>query len=56
VILGDGNKKSKLENKIIELELSEFIKLPGIVGNLTDWYLRADLYVMSSQSEDFPDP
>jgi glycosyltransferase involved in cell wall biosynthesis len=30
------------------------IMLPGRAGNTSDWYRRADLYVMSSHYEGFP--
>jgi glycosyltransferase involved in cell wall biosynthesis len=34
--------------------MSDRIHLPGVVGNVADWYERADLFVMSSRFEGFP--
>lgn len=54
VIIGDGKMKSSLENVINERKLVNKILLPGRVGNIADWYNRADIYVMSSRFEGFP--
>ena len=35
-------------------ELHERLQFPGRVGNLTDWYARAQLFVLSSRYEGFP--
>jgi glycosyltransferase involved in cell wall biosynthesis len=53
VILGEGPKRLDLEARVAALGLSHRVKLPGRTGNLTDWYRRADLYVMSSRFEGF---
>ncbi len=54
VILGEGPLRSHLESQVQELELVGRVMLPGRVGNIRDWYRRADLYVMSSLFEGFP--
>ncbi|MBU2572081.1 MAG: glycosyltransferase family 4 protein [Gammaproteobacteria bacterium] len=54
VILGEGNERAGLEALRSELGLDGRVHLPGRVGNLADWYERADLYVMSSRFEGFP--
>ena len=54
VIIGDGPERIALENLICRLGLAERIKLPGRVGNICDWYETANLYVMSSRFEGFP--
>lgn len=54
VILGEGGERAVLESLRTELGLNGRVHLPGRVGNLADWYERADLYVMSSRFEGFP--
>lgn len=58
VILGgeqEGSQyRGKLAKKIRENELAEQVYLPGRAGNVGDWYLRADLFVLSSRTEGFP--
>ena len=34
--------------------MSNRINLPGSVGNISEWYERADLFVLSSSVEGFP--
>jgi len=52
-IVGAGDQKD-LKRDIAELQLDDRIFLIGAVGNVADWYKRADLYVMSSRHEGFP--
>jgi glycosyltransferase involved in cell wall biosynthesis len=54
VILGEGPERERLEVQCGKLGLSDRIYFPGRVGNPGDWYARADLYVMSSSFEGFP--
>ncbi|MFC6684515.1 glycosyltransferase family 4 protein [Marinobacter koreensis] len=54
VILGEGDERAALEARVEKLRLSARILLPGRVGNMADWYQRAELYVMSSRFEGFP--
>jgi glycosyltransferase involved in cell wall biosynthesis len=54
VILGEGPDRSDLGRQIHELGLDERVHMPGAVGNMADWYLAADLFVMTSTSEGFP--
>lgn len=54
VILGDGEERRSLTNQIIKLKMDKRIYLPGIVGNVSSWYDRADLFVLSSLVEGFP--
>ena len=54
LILGDG---PELENLLIltnDLNISDKVHLVGGVGNLDDWYPKADLFVSSSIHEGFP--
>jgi glycosyltransferase involved in cell wall biosynthesis len=54
VILGEGPERVALERQVDRLELKGRVYLPGRVGNMPDWYRRADLFVMSSYTEGFP--
>jgi len=54
VIVGDGPERARLEQQALKLNLTRRTVLLGPVGNLGDWYRRADLFVMSSRFEGFP--
>lgn len=54
VILGEGTLRPALQAQVREAGLENRIFLPGNVGNVGDWYERADIYVMSSRFEGFP--
>lgn len=53
-ILGEGGARAALENQCKELQLESRIFLPGRVGNVGEWYKNADLFVMTSLYEGFP--
>ncbi len=54
VILGEGAMRSVLEAQVLEVGMANRILLPGRAGNVGEWYSRADLYVLSSRFEGFP--
>ncbi len=54
VILGDGEEKEALIQLILDLEIDDRVFSPGIVGNVSEWYERSDLFVLSSLIEGFP--
>ena len=54
VILGEGPQRSLLEQNIEKLGLQQRVRMPGRVGNVADWYAAANLYVMCSRFEGFP--
>lgn len=54
VILGEGAERTALVDKVHGLGIGDRVFLPGRVGNLSDWYARADLFVLSSNFEGFP--
>ena len=54
VILGEGPLRAILEGQVRAAELEKRVFLPGRAGNMGEWYERADLYVMSSRFEGFP--
>jgi glycosyltransferase involved in cell wall biosynthesis len=53
-ILGEGAERTALETQVAEVGLKGRVHLPGRVGNVGEWYDRADLYAMSSRFEGFP--
>lgn len=54
VILGEGPDRQMLEAQCEEAWCGHRILLPGLAGNVGEWYAWADLYVMSSLYEGFP--
>ena len=54
VILGDGEERKALTDLRLDLDLENKVHLPGSVGNVSEWYERADLFVLSSSVEGFP--
>ena len=54
LILGDGEDKEKLENKIKEYNLEDKLILKGKVSNVEDYYKNSALYVMTSRFEGLP--
>jgi len=54
IILGDGEERKYLETLAKEVDVSNRVFFPGSVGNIADWYQRADLFVLSSIVEGFP--
>lgn len=54
VILGEGEERTPLNGLIADLNLQTRVNLPGSVGNISEWYERADLFVLSSSVEGFP--
>ncbi|NYT86898.1 glycosyltransferase family 4 protein [Pollutimonas harenae] len=51
VILGEGEGRDELQAQIDEAGLSGRISMPGRAGNVADWYVQSDLYVLSSRVE-----
>lgn len=54
IILGDGDERDNLNQLVCSLELVDRVYLPGKVGNMSDWYERANMFVLSSVVEGFP--
>jgi glycosyltransferase involved in cell wall biosynthesis len=54
VILGEGPERQKLEGRIRNTTSNKRIFIPGIAGNVGEWYERADLYALCSHFEGFP--
>lgn len=54
VILGEGSQRKALEAQVVAAGLQGRVSLKGRAGNVGQWYAAADLYVMSSRFEGFP--
>ena len=54
IILGDGEERDGLNRMLFDLEMSDRVYFPGSVGNMSEWYEKADLFVLSSRKEGFP--
>lgn len=54
LILGDGPLRSELEALIVELGLSNVVRLQGYVENPLKFFARADVFVLSSHVEGLP--
>lgn len=54
VILGEGEERERIEELVKRAELTGRVVLPGHAGNVADWYRRADIFVMTSRFEGYP--
>jgi glycosyltransferase involved in cell wall biosynthesis len=54
VILGEGKQRTELEHLVKLLGMGNRVCLPGAVGNVGEWYAAADLFVLTSRFEGFP--
>lgn len=54
VILGEGAERGALEARARRLGIMRRVALPGWAGNPAEWYARADLFVLCSRYEGFP--
>jgi len=54
VILGDGEERDDLNQLVCNLEMVDSVYFPGKVGNMSEWYERANIFVLSSVVEGFP--
>ena len=54
IIYGDGNLRSELEDNIKNLNLENYILLPGVENNIKEKIYKASLFVLSSDYEGMP--
>jgi len=54
VVLGEGNQRIELERQVKELGINSKTYLLGSIGNVCDWYEAADIYILTSRFEGFP--
>lgn len=53
-ILGEGPQRAELEAQAARLGLGDRVRLPGRMAAMRNWYERADIFVLSSRYEGFP--
>jgi glycosyltransferase involved in cell wall biosynthesis len=53
-IVGDGPLREALQQEATRLGLASRVSLPGAAPAIAAWYYRADLFVMTSRFEGFP--
>jgi glycosyltransferase involved in cell wall biosynthesis len=54
IILGEGRKRTELENLISSLDIDQDVSLPGFVANPYSYLSRCSLFVLSSKWEGSP--
>lgn len=54
MILGDGELRTELENKVQELNISDSVLFIGNVNNVNDYYQAMDLFLLPSLFEGLP--
>jgi glycosyltransferase involved in cell wall biosynthesis len=54
VIVGEGTRRDELVRRSRALGLGGRVHLPGRAGDVEAWYRRADVFVLSSRFEGFP--
>ena len=54
VIIGEGCERSNLEKLIFDLNLKDYISMPGRTKEIEKWYKKASVFVLSSRNEGFP--
>ncbi len=53
-ILGEGGERAAIERESTRLGINQMLSLPGHVGDLADWWARADVFALSSDYEGVP--
>lgn len=54
LISGEGTQRAVLEEQINSLALSHQVKLIGFRDNMQDYYQQAELFILSSRNEGYP--
>ena len=54
VILGDGPDRPALQDQVKQLGLSDAVRMPGVVSEPEEWLQHADIFVLPSRFEGFP--
>lgn len=53
VLLGDGEQKSDMMEKVEKLGIKDFVNFTGVVSNVEDYLKKADIFALSSDYEGF---
>ncbi len=53
-IVGEGAERAALQAQVQALGLAGLVSLPGLSSDVAAWYRRADLFVLTSAAEGFP--
>jgi len=56
LFIGEGPERAALEDKVQAAGLEGRVFLPGRAGNVSAWYKRANIYVMTSRLKVFLTP
>lgn len=54
IILGEGSERNNLSNLVKELKLEGMVFMPGIVDNVLPYFNQAEMCIVSSRIEGFP--
>lgn len=54
IMLGEGHDRELLENMIRDLDITQYVEMPGFVENPHQYFKRANLFVLSSAWEGLP--
>ncbi|WP_280770888.1 glycosyltransferase family 1 protein [Salipaludibacillus daqingensis] len=54
LLVGDGELRNDIENKIKSLDLSDSVILAGVVTNINDYFQAMDVFIMPSLYEGLP--
>jgi glycosyltransferase involved in cell wall biosynthesis len=54
LVAGDGEERRRLEQRAVELGLTDAVEFLGAVSDMSDFYRRVDLLLLTSRSEDCP--
>jgi len=53
-IIGEGSERNNLEKLIYDLNLEDYISMPGRTTAIEKWYKKSSIFVLSSTIEGFP--
>ncbi|SDD76456.1 Glycosyltransferase involved in cell wall bisynthesis [Mucilaginibacter pineti] len=54
IIIGDGEERANLVCQVFNLGLREKVLMPGSKNNLQDYYSQAEMFVLPSRNEGYP--
>jgi len=53
-IIGEGSERNYLEKLIYDLNLKDYVSMPGRTKAIGKWYQKSSIFVLSSRFEGFP--